>query len=256
MRKSPVKHIVDSYKKTDGTKVKRHTKGSGLKKSTPRMPSSFKKSTKEIVVYTGTDLRGRRDTYRKGTFFAEQSSFKNDVGDFGSGVYLDKNNFRASLYGKYIFKLKLDESMLLKIGNVYNDKDIPIWLKSYLYDENGKIKTIESLSSTMVDSDEYKLNAAKEITKAVLNRGYHGIIDGSGEVVLFSDKPIRTFKEVTKPNTLKFDILQKGDFVHISNKKLKTFGERGKIEYLTNNQTLVNFGESKKWFNIKNVEKK
>ena len=247
MRKSPVKHIVDSYKKTDGTKVKSHTKGSGLKKSTPRMPSSFKKSTKEMVVYTGTDVRDRRDVYRKGMFFSEQSSYKSDAGDFGSGVYLDKNDHRASLYGKYIFKLKIDKSQLLKIKSMYIEEDVPVWLRSYMYDKNGKMKTIS-------EEDNFKI--AKEITKAVLNHGYHGIIDGSGEVVLFSDKPIIKSEEVTKPNVLKYDSLHKGDSIYISNKKLKTFGEKGTVEYLTNNQTLVNFGESKKWFNLKNVEKK
>ena len=246
MRKSPVKHIVDSYKKTDGTKVKSHTKGSGITKITPRMPSSLKKSTREMVVYTGTDLRDRRDIYRNGTFFTEQSSFKSDAGDFGSGVYLDKNNHRASLYGKYIFKLNLDTNMLLKVKDMYDDKTVPIWLRDYLYDKDGRVKTIH---------DEDNLKTAKTITRVVLDHGYHGIIDGSGEVVLFSDKPIRTFKEVTKPDTLKFDILKKGDFVYISNKKLKTFGERGKIEYLTNNQALVNFGKTKKVFRIENVEK-
>mgnify|MGYP001282417624 CR=1 FL=1 len=246
MRKSPVKHIVDSYKKTDGTKVKSHIKGSGLKKPTPRMPSSFKKSTKEMVVYTGTDLKDRRDIYRIGTFFSEQSSYKSDAGDFGSGVYLDKNDHRASLYGKYIFKLKLDMNMLLKVKDMYDDKTVPIWLRDYMYDKNGRVKTIH---------DEDNLKTAKDITRVVLDHGYHGIIDGSGEVVLFSDKPIIKSEEVTKPNTLKFDILKKGDFVYISNKKLKAFGERGKIEHLTNNQTLVNFGKIKKWFNIKNVEK-
>ena len=34
-RRTPIKHKVSSYKKEDGTKVKSHVKGSGVKKSTP-----------------------------------------------------------------------------------------------------------------------------------------------------------------------------------------------------------------------------
>jgi len=59
MRRTPVKHVVDSYKKDDGTKVRKHTKGSGAKKTTPKMPSSLKKTTSPILKVPRTDRKLR-----------------------------------------------------------------------------------------------------------------------------------------------------------------------------------------------------
>ena len=206
-----------------------------------------------VIVYTGTENLKRRNRYRDGKIFSSVEKFRqSDVGDLGAGVYTDKNKYRASLYGKYVFMLDLDDDLLLKVKSVYDPETIACkWLVPYFFDEKERMKTISSRYTV-----EEKIKFANEIRKVCLRRGYHGIIDDSGEVVLFSNKPIKTFKEVTKQNILKFDALSKGDRVYVSNPELKSYSQEGIIKVLQLDNALVELGKRKRWLSVMNIDKK
>jgi len=56
MRKTPVKHVVDGYEKEDGTRVRKHTKGTGVVKATQKLKSSLVTEPKEYFATHG-DIR-------------------------------------------------------------------------------------------------------------------------------------------------------------------------------------------------------
>jgi len=217
------------------------------------------------VFYTGTDHRGRIHSYRKGEFFSEPNGvIQKDAGDFGAGVYFDGNKFRASLYGKHIFRVEVDLSKILVIPNPYDERRVA-HIASFLFNALFECRRREYpkgkwgwYMQTIHGSAEQRWKASKRVTYLCKEKGYLGIMTtiDHNELVLFSNDPIISFEEVTKPEILAFDILQdkKGYRVKVSNPDLKSYGFEGVIEFVTEYQVKVRFPMRSIWLKGVNVE--
>jgi len=153
------------------------------------------KSQRLVKVYTATNDEERAKLYRKGIFVIQNhlngNKINHDAGDLGSGCYTDRRLYRARFYGRYIFRLTIDETRILDLGCPYDINSLSEdWLKPLFYDERGRMKTVQL-------SREERIKASQEIREAILKRGYLGAKWGN-EIVLFSNEAIIKFEEIKR----------------------------------------------------------